>query len=192
MGGFGSGCYRWQTKTSIESQLAVDIRYIKKQGLLTQGQKGVLSWSCNGKTTGKINYQVHESGINLSYKTGSSKTSEWKEIELFIHFAYTPCNYGGERTWLICPNTLCNRRVTCLYGTGEYFLCRHCNNLNYQSQHQNYRDRQLTKAQEIRQQLGGSKSLFQSFPDKPKGMHWKTYQKLYQQAQQAEQNFLNA
>lgn len=46
--------------------------------------------------------------------------------------------------------------------------------------------RALRKAQIIRQRLGGSGSLGDSFPDKPNGMHWRTYDRLCQAAQQAE------
>ena len=37
-------------------------------------------------------------------------------------------------------------------------------------------------AQAIRMQLGGSASLVDPFPGKPKRMHWRTYQKLYAKA----------
>jgi len=36
----------------------------------------------------------------------------------------------------------------------------------------------LIKAQKIREQLGGSPSMFDEFPPKPKGMHWKRYERL--------------
>ena len=44
----------------------------------------------------------------------------------------------------------------------------------------------LTKAQDIRRNLGGSASLLDPIPDKPKGMHWKTYWRLRHQSEQAE------
>jgi hypothetical protein len=34
------------------------------------------------------------------------------------------------------------------------------------------------KAQKIRMRLGGSPNMLQEFPDKPKGMHWRTYDRL--------------
>jgi hypothetical protein len=38
--------------------------------------------------------------------------------------------------------------------------------------------RGLMKAQKIRERLGGSADIFDTFPDKPKGMHWTSYAHL--------------
>jgi hypothetical protein len=53
--------------------------------------------------------------------------------------------------------------------------CRHCYGLAYESQQEPRHQRGLGKAQKIRMQLGGSQNMFEPFPDKPKGMHWRTY-----------------
>jgi len=185
MGGMGSGGWmRYGSKSTVDSQHAVDIRYLKKQGSLWTGNNGSLTWSCRGEQTGAINYQVKESGIKLTYNFRTDNIGEWQAIEQFVSFDYTPCNYGGKRTWLLC--TGCNRRVTCIYVVGKYFLCRHCYGLNHQSQHEDYYDRQLSKAQGIRTKLGGSASLASPFPEKPKGMHWKTYWQQRNKSMQSE------
>jgi hypothetical protein len=68
----------------------------------------------------------------------------------------------------------------------EYFRCRHCYDLVYESQRENGPTRLISKAQKIRQRLGGSASLMEPFPPKPKGMHWQTYERLWWHAQEAE------
>ncbi|WP_212744640.1 hypothetical protein [Bathymodiolus heckerae thiotrophic gill symbiont] len=176
---------RWGSKSTVDSQHAVDVRYLKKQGSLEAGKSGSLTWSRQGKQTGAISYQVKENGIMLIYNMRENSSAEWETVEQFVSFDYTPCNYGGKRTWLLC--THCNRRVTCIYVTGKYFLCRHCYGLNHQSQHEGYCDRLLSKAQSRRTKLGGSPSLGDLFPEKPKGMHWKTYHKLQDQAMSDEE-----
>lgn len=189
MGGMGSGSWmRYGSKTTVDSQHALDIRYFKKQSLIWAGNTGTLTWSCRGEKTGAIVYQVKGNGIKLIYNSRTANTEEWEAIEQFVPFDHTPCHYGGKRTWLLC--TECNRRVTCIYAAGKYFLCRHCYGLNHQSQHENYSDRQLSKAQSIRTKLGGSGSLASPFPSKPKGMHWKTYQKLHLQSMRSEGYYL--
>ena len=96
------------------------------------------------------------------------------------------CNFGGERTWFICPGAGCGRRVAVLYGAGRYFLCRHCYELLYESQRENAMYRAIHKAQSIRKRLGGSANMMKPFPEKPKGMHWSTYGRLWWEHHEAE------
>jgi hypothetical protein len=55
---------------------------------------------------------------------------------------------------------------------------RWCYGLAYASQHEALHHRGLGKAPKIRMRLGGSPSMLEGFPDKPKGMHWETYDRL--------------
>jgi len=93
--------------------------------------------------------------------------------------------FGGERAWFLCPRPGCGRRVAKLWG-GTMFYCRQCYNLAYESQNETAWDRALRKHQAIRMRLGGSGSLAEDFPDKPKGMHWQTYWRLCRAAEEAE------
>lgn len=181
----GSGSWvRSNSKDTVDSQHAIDVRYLKKEGLLYAGKIGTLTWSRNGKETGSIGYRIEDAGIRLNYRSRLNRSDEWQDVQQFIAFDYTPCNYGGHRTWLKCPN--CHKRVTCVYGANTYFLCRHCYGLNYRSQHENYFDRQLTKSHHIRMKLGGEPGALNPFPPKPKGMHWNTYSRLYLQTMAGE------
>lgn len=60
-----------------------------------------------------------------------------KKKDCWIKLATTPCNFGGERLWFMCPltvdNRACNRRVGVLYECGNFWGCRHCLNLTYKS-----------------------------------------------------------
>ena len=77
---------------------------------------------------------------------------------------------------LSTPSQYCGRRVAPPYGTGELFACRHCYGLTYASQREALYFRDLGKAQKIRMRQGGSPVISEAFPDKPKGMHWQTYE----------------
>lgn len=90
--------------------------------------------------------------------------------------ATTSCNFGGVRYWFICSD--CSRRVAKLYRVGGRYACRQCHGLAYRSQHENYYDRGLLKAQRIRMKLGGSANMTLPFPPKPKFMRWATYYRL--------------
>jgi hypothetical protein len=65
------------------------------------------------------------------------------------------------------------------YGPGRYFLCRHCYDLRYESQREDKMDRALRRAQKIRKRLGGSANMMEPFPEKPKGIHVKTYMRMF-------------
>jgi hypothetical protein len=58
------------------------------------------------------------------------------------------------------------------------FACRHCSRLAYASQQESAHERGLPKAQNIRMRLGGSANMLDDFPEKPKGMHWRKYERL--------------
>jgi hypothetical protein len=53
-----------------------------------------------------------------------------------------------------------------------------CYRLAYASQQESAHLRGLWKAQKIRMRLGGSASMLDHFPEKPKGMHWLTYERF--------------
>jgi hypothetical protein len=183
MGGSGSGnWYRWDSKTTTESQHRIDIRWMKKQGYLRPIIIGSMSWSRGNEQTGSIGFRMETNRMVLNYRQ-RPYGGEWENIEQVVSLGRTPCNYGGQRTWFLCPR--CWRRVAVLYGAGKYFWCRQCYNLTYSSQQESWADRLMRTARKIRKRMGGGDSLFDFFPDKPKNMHWKTYWRLREESEQA-------
>ena len=176
MGGIGSGNWcRWNKRTTTEEVYGIDIRYMNKQGLLRPNSSGNLSWHRGGERAGWIRYQVHDNYLRLVYRS-RAHGEEWQSMDERIYFQRTSCHYGGERLWFSCPH--CHTRVAIIYGHGKRFLCRHCYALPYASQNEDYLDRMIRKARKIRKKLDADVSL--DFPvfEKPKGMHWKTFNYL--------------
>ena len=109
---------------------------------------------------------------------------EWCEECYPILLDWTACNLGGKRPWFLCPG--CGRRVAILY-VGTLFQCRQCLNLTYQSQRECRLDRLLRRKDKIRKRLGWKEGTEYR---KPKGMHWKTYQRLVREYEDTDTAFV--
>jgi hypothetical protein len=191
VGGVGSGnWYRFNKKTTTGEWHSIDVRYLHREGLLAAGRWFTLRWSRGERETGSIQGAVigeeKPEQVILTYRHRRGSGGEWENIREPVPLAWTACNFGGERPWFICPAAGCGRRVAVLYGPGRYFLCRHCYELVYQSQRDNAMYRALHRAQKIRERLGGSANMMEPFPEKPKGMHWSTYERLWWEHHEAE------
>jgi hypothetical protein len=126
--------------------------------------------------------------VVLIYRSLSWAASDWKSIEQRVPIAWTSCHLGGRRPWFVCSaysnGRYCGRRAAVLYGAGELFACRRCYGLAYASQQENPMHRGISQAQKIRMRLAGSAN--DSFPEKPRRMHWRTYWSLRARVERAE------
>jgi len=191
MGGVGSGnWYRFDKKSTTGECHSVDVRYLHREGLLKSGNWFSLRWSRAGRETGSIRGAVEGNDrperMLLLYRHRSGPGDEWEDVHEPVSLEWTACNFGGERPWLVCPGAGCGRRAAIVYGPGRYFLCRRCYDLIYESQRENGMTRALRRAQKIRERLGGTANMMEPFPEKPKGMHWSTYERLWRQHHVAE------
>lgn len=184
MGGFGSGNrYRYGTKGTVEGRTWLDVNCWARKGHLTPGRSFSCEWTWGDGSKSSINVHVESTwSIRLTYRTRSGGEVDWTDADYSILLERTPCRFGGERTWFLCPGRGCGRRVAKLYCAGRYYVCRHCGHLAYSSQREDVGDRALSRAQAIRKKLGGSANMLEPFPHKPKGMHWRTYERLRSQA----------
>jgi len=173
---------RYSSKNTTSYYRQLDIRYLRREGMLRPGGWANLTWSRADEVTGSIGIRAEFDRIVLRYRhRGYDEDRKDEEYPVFLD--HTHCNYGGERTWFLCPARGCSRRVAVLYG-GSIFACRHCYDLAYDSQREQPYSRALGRAQAIKVKLGGHPAG--DFPDKPKGMHWRTYDRLCRKFQEAE------
>jgi hypothetical protein len=165
-----------------ESCTSIDARRWHREGRLRAGQIFSCSWACGGEPSGSISVRTERDAVVLVYRSRSWGATEWKSVEQRVPITWTACHFGGRRPWFVCAvyssGRYCGRRVAVLYGAGELFACRRCYGLAYASQQESAHHRGLGKAQKIRMALGGSANMFDDFPDKPNGMHWRTYERL--------------
>jgi len=182
MGGIGSGNWmRGSSRLTAEACRRVDVRFMRKEGMLAEGSRGQLQWSSNGVPSGSADYQVRGGELLLRYKS-RAHGEDWVEVEECVALERTSCHFGGERTWFKCPH--CQKRVAVLYGAQTRFLCRHCYRLSYASQLEGDFDRLLRKARKLRKKLNASENLDEPLWRKPKGMHQKTFDAYVEQDEQ--------
>lgn len=144
------------------------------KGWLNDGASRQQCWSRNGKLVAQINTLVRGGLILLYYQQikHGQVTGAYSEL---VHLGTTPCNFGGKRIWLICPTAGCPRRVKSLFLSKAGFQCRHCLDLVYESQRENWPDRQFRKADAIRLKLGWPMGFANGLGPKPPHMHRATF-----------------
>jgi hypothetical protein len=128
-------------------------------------------WTRDGKKVAWIDLRAEANRLHLSYRVRIDG-GEWEDMAETVRIVRVPCPFGGTRPYFICPGVvngvICGRRVAYLYGSGRYFLCRHCYRLAHASQSESACDRLLRRANKIRQRLGGEPGMVAPFPSKPK------------------------
>lgn len=163
-------------KVRIDNLRFIDSRKMQKQGIF-KNSAGQYTWR-NAETnevTSRMNYQYQDSILTLSYNC------KGESYHYSVYIDRTECNYGGYRSWFICPNAKCGKRVAKLYiGASDYYLCRHCNNGNYAVQQISHKDKPLHHMHKMRDKLGWRYDHvpFLARIRKPKYMHHKTFKAM--------------
>jgi hypothetical protein len=171
---------------TCESCRSIDVREWARRAYLRPGLRFSWSWSRDGEPWGSITVRT---GPDINGRTGADAVPgavvlSFRSREQRVPISWTECNFGSWRPWFCCS---CGRDAAKLYdGGGDFFACRHCCGLAYASQQMSPRDRNISRARRIRMRLGGGPSIVDPFPDKPRGMHWRTYERLRARAQVSE------
>ena len=165
MGGFGSGG-QWRSKKDVvEQYLKLDARKLNRPQFFGSCSTLCITWA-NGSS---ITIAGRPNSIELRY------TFAREQISYQVGFETTRCHFGGVRYWFRCPG--CSRRVATLFG-GRYFACSCCHQLGYSSQREDLSDRAARRADRIRKRLGWEEGFLNFDGEKPKGMHWRTFDHL--------------
>jgi len=177
MGGTGSG-RRWHFGASdtTDDYRSIDVRRWRRDGLLDSHQSFGWQWSRHGEVVASIQVRTEPGRVILTYRHRSGG-SDWQDESYAVYLDWTACHLGGQRPWFLCPGRCCGRRVAILYG-GAIFACRHCYRLAYPSQRETDDDRAARRADRIRERLGWEPGILNGSGLKPKGMHWRTFEKL--------------
>jgi hypothetical protein len=100
-----------------------------------------------------------------------------RSVPQHVRVSWTKVHLGGERPWPHCSN--CQSRAAKLYlGLGGYF-CRACiGNPPYATQLLSAGGRAHYRACKLRLRLDGEAQLSTPFPERPRHMHRRTYERL--------------
>lgn len=180
MGGIGSGrWYRPTRRASVEHRPSLDIRAWQREGLLAP------DCFLRGSFTQRngIWVKVETGFVCFSYRHRTNG-GERETVDYPVRLDTTPCHYGGERHWFRCPAAGCGRRVAKLYLGRRIFVCRQCLRLAYPCQREARYDRMARRANKLRERLGWEPGIFDGPGEKPKGMHWRTFERLSAEALQ--------
>ena len=172
MGGYNSG--RRGGKDCTEDMRQVDVRRLQRDGYLNPGMAYGWEWKRGGAAVASINLAVQAGSVTFTYRTRTGG-GDWQDVRAVVWLDRTPCTYGGTRTWWRCP--CCSRRVAILY-IGRIPACRHCYRLAYRCERESVDSRATRQADKLRDRLGWIPGILHGSGPKPKGMHWRTFERL--------------
>jgi hypothetical protein len=117
------------TRLTTEGRPRLDVRALARADALQPGVTSIVRWTTGVAITISVPADDPDS-LRLEYVVhGSGHLAQ--TVRERIHLERTPCTFGGERTWVVCPS--CGRRCAVLYAVGSAFQCRSCHRLAYQS-----------------------------------------------------------
>jgi len=133
---------RESVKTKADSLIKLSVAYLRKNGFFRGVVSGdiIIPYGWEGQAN-RYNIKVSildkdDSYVDFSY-VSLQPDGQYKDFKYRVPLTTTPCRFGGVRYRFICPLTVngkyCGRRVDVLYLGGDYFGCRHCYNLTYES-----------------------------------------------------------
>lgn len=95
-------------KLTLDDVISLDISYLKKVGCLSPNSSIELFWLRNTLIVDRVKLFIEYDFLEMA---GGR-----------VYFTRTPCNFGGDRLWFVCPE--CERRSRVLYSLD--FICRQC------------------------------------------------------------------
>lgn len=179
-------------KDTEDRYFALDVRTLQRKGGLSPGESYTWTWTRRyalGNTRqASLLVTVLPGAIELAHQFTSGPIPATVTF-CQVAITWTECHFGGQRPWFLCPT--CGRRVAKLYWS-HVFHCRRCLDLAYESQRESDWAAACSRAQRIKKRLGGSANMLEPFPEKPKGMHWKTYLRYVMEYGRAVEAFARA
>jgi hypothetical protein len=162
-------------RRTVEQTRSVDIRDLRKAAYVGRASGNWL----------EARNKLFCAGIQPRHWNDAAITLDGQMLPV----TWAPWHFGGRRPFFVCR---CGRKVLQLFAPYRHsWRCRHCYDLSYATRQVSVRYRLILKAQKVRERLRGADlGIANPFPPKPKGMHWRRYDRLRARHDQALQQSL--
>ena len=163
-GGSRYGAGRPASHAKAEHCLRLSIQDLTRHKLLVGG---AFTWrwsnTSTGEEVGAIRIATRPDNARLIYSYNKMT------INVDVQIVRTACNFGGTRSWFICPR--CDRRIGVLFVRNGKFMCRHCGRIAYSCQSEDQFGRAWRVQSKLERRLGENWQ-------RPKGMHHITRRRI--------------
>lgn len=161
-------------RLKVEECIDLNADQMRREGVLTPRTRSTLSSYWNEELALVMRLEATPRWLFIDPEPRSgTRPLERQAIELDS----IGCNYGGRRTFFLCPGDGCGRRCVSLFLVNGLFRCRACHGLLYASQTKDKWGRLLWQANKVREGLSGEPGTSQPIADRPRGMWRRTYRR---------------
>ena len=159
MGGIGSGARRSTRLGNVEDMLGVDIRALRRLGVLQPGECVIdtVNWSIRGLQVARARLRADLSDIERGGTVTITGAMPDGAMKQHIAIDAAPAAFGGHRCYFVCPITA--ERCEVLYYAGGRFASRHAHRLSYATQNMNDLSRARRKIAKLRSRLEGDDGI---------------------------------
>jgi hypothetical protein len=162
MGGSGSGRRRTTTCGNVESFVSLDVNDVFRLDPLASNRVQRWTWpSARGQPIVALTVRVDLDCVWLSYD-GSRADGQPVSIQERVDLAIPACPWRAPRPYFVCPS--CQGHAIKLHLVRNYFRCRQCHRLAYESQHETPRARAFRRLAKVQRRLG-HQTLTRGGPD---------------------------
>jgi hypothetical protein len=117
------------TRLTTDGLPRLDVRALARAGALRPGVTSMVSWGWGANIS--VHCPVDEPArVVLAYRAHLAHDHR-QDVQETIPVRLTPCAFGGQRSWFVCPG--CGTRCAVLYAYWGVVRCRGCHHLTYAS-----------------------------------------------------------
>ena len=153
----------------VEQQPGLDTRCLG--GPLVPGRRVPLLWRQGDEVLAALQLIAGYDHVDVIALAGLPKSASTT-----LALVDVPCNLGGHRTLLLCPQCH-SRRVIVYWDQGDRWGCRECLGLAYGTSQMSKSGRKFAKMYKCANRAGVD--LATGVPTKAKGKHWTTQMRDY-------------